>query len=235
VSPVPNSIRTLIVDDDYRVAEIHAGFVSKIAGFEVTGVAHSVSDALLAIRDSRPDLVLLDLYLPDGSGLDLMRRIVDLPDPPGVIVISAARDLDHIRSAIAQGAVHYLVKPFGFATFAERLNAFRDLRLRLQDLGARHAEADQQEVDSLFQLMRTGTIAAPPKGQSSETMKLVRDFVRRADADVSAAEVARGIGVSRPTAQRYLSALAQQGSVELTLRYGATGRPEHRYRATTSD
>jgi response regulator of citrate/malate metabolism len=224
-------IRPVIVDDDFRVATIHAGFVAKIPGFEVVGLAHTAADALAMVAAERPDLVLLDLYLPDESGLDLMRRLGEGITPPGVIVISAARDLAHIRSAMTQGAVHYLVKPFRFATFAERLTAFRDLHRRLEDLGARSAEADQQEVDGLFQLMRTGTIALPPKGQSPETMRLVRDFVRNARADVSASDVAQELGVSRPTAQRYLSALAQQGVLELHLRYGTTGRPEHRYRA----
>ncbi|GAA3764722.1 response regulator [Microbacterium kribbense] len=223
-------IRTLIVDDDVRVAGIHAQFVNKVSGFEVTAVAHTAADTLAQVREQRPDLVLLDLYLPDGSGLEIMHDLGEEPEPPGVIVITAARDLSHIRSAMTQGAVHYLVKPFRFAALAERLTAFRDLHFRLAQLDSGSGEADQQQVDGLFQLMRTGTITTPPKGQSAETMRLVQDFVRGADADVSAVDVARAIGVSRPTAQRYLSALAQQGAVELRLRYGTTGRPEHRYR-----
>jgi two-component system CitB family response regulator len=61
-------------------------------------------------------------------------------------------------------------------------------------------------------------------------MRLVRDYVRQADPDVSASDVAGHLGISRPTAQRYLTSLAQQGVIELRLRYGTTGRPEHRYR-----
>ncbi len=224
-------IRTLIVDDDFRVAAIHAQFTARVPGFQVTGIAHTAGDALSQVRTQHPDLVLLDLYLPDESGLDLMRRLGEQPTPPGVIVITAARDLAHIRTAITQGAVHYLVKPFRFAAFAERLGAFRDLHRRLADLDERRAEADQNEVDGLFHLMRTGTIPVAPKGQSPETMRLVRDLVRDADPDVSASDVATELGVSRPTAQRYLSALAQQGVIELRLRYGSTGRPEHRYRS----
>ncbi|UUT35799.1 response regulator [Microbacterium elymi] len=224
------AVRTLIVDDDFRVADLHAQFVAKVPGFTVSGIAHTAAEALEQVRADRPDLMLLDLYLPDQSGLEIMRRLGEAPTQPGVIVITAARDLAHIRAAITQGAVHYLVKPFRFATLAERLNAFRDLHFRLAELDSDSGEADQQEVDGLFQLMRTGSITTPPKGQSAETLRLVRAAVRHADHDVSAADVAEAIGVSRPTAQRYLSALAQQGLVELRLRYGATGRPEHRYR-----
>lgn len=231
----PAPIRTLIVDDDFRVATIHAGFVAKVPGFDVVGLAHTAADAMAMVRAEHPDLVLLDLYLPDESGLEFMHRLDEEPTPPGVIVISAARDLAHIRAAITQGVVHYLVKPFRFAAFAERLTAFRDLHRRLEDLDSRSTEADQQDVDTLFQMLRTGTIEAPPKGQSPATMRLVRELVRDADTDVSASDVARELGVSRPTAQRYLSALAQQGVIELRLRYGTTGRPEHRYRTVRGD
>ncbi|WP_308493152.1 response regulator [Microbacterium terrisoli] len=230
MTAAPPALRTLIVDDDFRVASLHAQFVAKVPGFDVSGIAHTAAEAFEMVATDRPDLVLLDLYLPDEPGLDLMRRMGELPDQPGVIVITAARDLDHIRTAITQGAVHYLVKPFRFATLAERLGAFRDLHVRLADLGARTDAADQQEVDGLFHLMRTGSITTPPKGQSAETMRLVRDYVRQADPDVSASDVAGHLGISRPTAQRYLTSLAQQGVIELRLRYGTTGRPEHRYR-----
>lgn len=224
------TIRTLVVDDDFRVADLHAQFVRHTAGFDVCGVAHTAAEARELAAGQRPDLVLLDLYLPDTPGLELMRELLAHDPAPGVIVITAARDVAHVRTALAQGAVHYLVKPFRMAALTERLEAFRDLHTRLTDLDAQRADTDQADVDALFRLMRTGTVTQPPKGQSAETLKLVRDAVRRADPDVSAAEVASALGVSRPTAQRYLSALARQGVIELHLQYGATGRPEHRYR-----
>lgn len=223
-------IRTLIVDDDFRVADLHARFVQSAAGFVVCGVAHTAAEARDLADAQRPDLVLLDLYLPDTPGLDLMRELVAQDPAPGVIVITAARDVAHVRTALAQGAVHYLVKPFRMAALTERLEAFRDLHARLADLDAQRADADQADVDALFRLMRTGTVTQPPKGQSAETLRLVRDAVRRAAPDVSAAEVASTLGISRPTAQRYLSALARQGVIDLHLQYGTTGRPEHRYR-----
>jgi response regulator of citrate/malate metabolism len=220
-------IRVLVVDDDFMVARIHRGFVDRVEGFEVVATAASGAEAVAAVATHQPDLVLLDLYLPDEHGLALMRRILTLDGPrPDVIVITAARDLDSVRTAMRLGAVHYLVKPFGFSRLAEKLGGYRDMRSRLGTLAN---EADQDDVDTLYGLLRTGPSGA--KGYSPSTMGLVRDAVRAAAPDISAAELAAELGISRPTAQRYLSHLAQQGSVEILLRYGSTGRPEHRYRA----
>jgi response regulator of citrate/malate metabolism len=227
-------IGTLIVDDDYRVAEIHATYVSRVPGFGVVGQVHTAAEAGEAMHRLRPDLVLLDLYLPDGNGLDLIRTLdASQPYRPDFLVITAARDVPTVRGAMQLGAVHYLVKPFGFGQLRERLDSYRDLRRRISSIGSA-SEADQEQVDGLYAMLRTpsslgaGTL---PKRHSAPTMALIRDLVRARVDDVSAAEVAGELGISRPTAQRYLSYLASQGVVELRLRYGGPGRPEQRYRA----
>jgi response regulator of citrate/malate metabolism len=225
-------IRTLIVDDDYRVAGIHATYVDRVPGFTVVGKAHSAREVVQSVTRLRPDLVLLDLYLPDGHGLEVIHDVSELAAPqPDFIVITAARDVRNIRGAMRLGAVHYLVKPFGFAKLRDRLVAYRGLQAKL---GQIH-EASQDDVDALYATMRTPPTPALPKRHSAPTMALVRDAVLEAAADVSAAEVAAVVGVSRPTAQRYLSYLTRQGLVELHLRYGGPGRPEQRYRAGRAD
>lgn len=224
-------IGTLIVDDDYRVAEVHAGYVQTLPDFRVVGLAHTAREALDLVEAGAPDLVLLDLYLPDQHGLDLMRRLMDLAHAPDTIVISAARDLASVRRAMRQGAVGYLMKPFGMQQFSEKLKAYRDLARRLSAMAGGTDQAEQADVDALFALLGGPATVPPPKGQSASTMRLIRAQVQRADPDTSAGEVASALGISRPTAQRYLAYLARHGAVELRLQYGTTGRPEHRYSA----
>lgn len=222
-------IRVLIVDDDFRVAGIHAAYVERTEGFVVVGQAHTSADATRLAGELRPDLVLMDLYLPDGNGLDVVRALREEAQPPDVIVISAARELHVVRAAMQLGAVHYVVKPFGYEVLAERLAAYRRLRTHLERLDD---AADQAEVDELFGMLRPPGVGGvrPAKGHSAPTLELIRDAVRTCDGDISAVEVAERVGVSRATAQRYLNYLEQHGVVKLNLRYGATGRPEHRYR-----
>ena len=226
MTPMP--IRTLIVDDDFRVASIHAAYVDRVSGFDVIGQAHTAAEARTMIDRLRPDAVLMDVYLPDGSGLDVMRALVDSAARPDFIVITAARDVTTVRSAMQLGCIHYLVKPFGFTALNERLCSYRQLRERMSNL---EDDAAQSDVDELFSILHSGHAAGgvPPKGHSAPTMDLVRNAVRAATDDISASEVADAIGISRATAQRYLSHLTTTGAVHLRLRYGSTGRPEHRY------
>jgi response regulator of citrate/malate metabolism len=218
-------IRTLVVDDDFRVAEVNAAYVDKVPGFAVCGQAHTARDAERAIDNHRPDLVLLDLYLPDEHGLQLLRRIRSRPSPPDFMVITAARDADNIRAAMQLGAVHYLVKPFTFERLSEQLTAYRALHTSV----ARLQDASQEDVDRLYALMRP--LSRAPKGTSAPTVGAVLETLRRAKLSMTAGELAEHVGISRPTAQRYLTHLLEAGLVQRDLNYGSTGRPSHRYRA----
>jgi response regulator of citrate/malate metabolism len=222
------AIRTLIVEDDFRVAEIHRGFIERLPSFAVVGVVHTAGDALARAESDRPDLVLLDIYLPDRSGLDVLRELHATGRPPvDVIAITAANDVETLRSALQGGVVHYLVKPFQFNAFREKLESYAALRSRLGQV----REVDQDEIDELFATLRTGSSSpALPKGLSPATLALVARTLRDIEDDLSAEEVADRTGVSRVTSRRYLDRLARSGLVEVTMRYGRTGRPEHRYR-----
>ena len=221
-------LQVLVVDDDFRVAALHADFVGRVDGFAVAATAHTAHAALECAHTYQPDLVLLDLYLPDEPGLSVLRKLRAGEGPhPDVMVISAARDVPTVRAAMQGGVVQYLVKPFAFRVFAERLANYRTLWLSAR----RSGEVGQRDVDRLFGLMRAGAQTSElPKGLSEPTMALVRAQFAAADAEYSAAEIAGQIGISRATAQRYLALLVDAGALELSLRYGSTGRPEHRYR-----
>ncbi|MGI5136058.1 MULTISPECIES: response regulator [unclassified Streptomyces] len=225
-------IRTLVVDDDFRVSDIHCDYVSRVQGFEVVGRTATVAEALNAVHDHHPDLLLLDVFLPDGSGLDVLRQLSrdEGGDRPDVIMITADRDITSVRIAMKLGAVGYLVKPFGSADLAERLTAYRELQHRMDALGS-VPQTEQADVDALFSAARPPAVPrVPAKGHSAPTLALLHQTLRAAQDALSAMEAAELTGVSRATAQRYLSYLVKEGMVRLELRYGTTGRPEHLYR-----
>jgi len=220
-------IRAVVVDDDYRVAAIHAAYVNKVGGFQAIAEAHTAAEAVAAVDRLRPDLLLLDLYLPDEHGLELVARLRRDGHPPvDVIVITAAKDADSVRAAMQGGALHYLLKPFGFPTLRDKLLSYAQMRTRLGAL----QEADQRTVDRVFGALRAPDQLSGAKGRSVHTLEAVEQLLTDADHDMSAAEVAERTGMSRATAQRYLSHLHELGRVDIRLRYGSGGRPEHGYR-----
>ncbi len=213
-------IRVLVVDDDFRVAQLHASYVGQAAGFEVVGAARTIAEALQLSGELAPDLVLLDEYLPDGSGSAAIGRF-----DAAVIMVSAAEDPTVVRRAIAAGALNYVLKPFPPGVLVDRLAAFR----RFWQVLEGGAELDQTGVDRALQVLRTADtpVAHARKGRSPVTSEAIVEILRAAEDALTAVEVADATGVSRATAQRYLSDLARDGRVRLTLRYGSTGRPEH--------
>ena len=220
-------IRVVVVDDDFRIAGIHAAYVDKVDGFQAIAQAHTAAEAAAAVDRLRPDLLLLDLYLPDEHGLELVARLRRDGHPPAdVIVITAAKDADSVRAAMQGGALHYLLKPFGFPALRDKLLSYAQMRSRLSALH----EPDQRSVDRIFGALRAPDQLAGAKGRSPHTLEAVERLLVSSGQEVSAAEVAEVTGMSRATAQRYLSHLHEMGRVEIRLRYGSGGRPEHRYR-----
>jgi len=215
---VTDDLTVLIVDDDFRIARLHEGIVAQAPGFRPVGTASSVRAALAVLDSERPDLVLLDAYLPDGSGVDLVRRI-----EPDVILVTAADDAATVRRALRGGAVSYLVKPFAPELLAARLAAYAAFRAGL----ATDRPLDQAGIDRAVQALRPGRASAQAR---PATEQAVLDALSASDEELSAPEIAERVGVSRATAQRYLGALARDRVVDVQLNYGSTGRPEHRYR-----
>ena len=229
-------LRVLVVDDDFMVARVHRKFVERVPGFEVVAEARSGEEALDAVREHRPDLVLLDIYLPDMTGLEVLRSLRAEADPVDVLVVSAARDLETVQEAFRGGAVQYLIKPFTAEAMRDRLTEFQRRHRSVQAATASDREMAQREVDALF---GAGATPGPrdaelPKGLTVQTLQLVGSALRaRAGAEaasLSAAECAEEVGLARVSVRRYLEHLVATGHAEVSLRYGKAGRPERRYR-----
>ncbi|MEU8956769.1 response regulator [Streptomyces sp. NPDC048518] len=223
--------RVLVVDDDFMVAKLHSRYVAAVEGFTVVGAAHSGAEAVDAVRRLRPDLVLLDVYLPDMDGIAVLRELRAAEErepgrrPVDALFITAARDAEVVRAALRAGALHYLIKPFNQAALHEQLRHVAALRARLDGL----REARQEDVDQLFGTRPPGSRELP-KGLAAHTAELVEQTLRGHPGGLSATECAQAGTLSRVSARRYLEFFADTGRAEVTLRYGGTGRPERRYR-----
>ena len=219
-------IKVLVIDDDFMVAKVHSGFVNSIDGFAVVGVAHNGAEAIKAVESLNPALVLLDIHLPDINGLDLLQQLRTIKPDLDVLVISAAREMDTVRRALRGGIVHYLMKPFSRDDLNERLEHYRSSYAPLQ---TSDQQLQQEDVNRLFGLGKGQEHRPLPKGCSIETLELVEKILKQAPQPISATETAEQLGISRVSARRYLEYLAEEGLVQVNLKYGGVGRPERRY------
>ncbi|WBU38922.1 response regulator [Homoserinibacter sp. YIM 151385] len=232
-------IRVLVVDDEPLTAEAHAGYLARVPGFELAGIAHSAGaahQAIAAASESAPgagiDLVLLDLTLPDASGIDLARRLRAEGSSVDIVAVTAVRELEAVQTLMSLGAIQYLIKPFDFAAFRDRLEQAARHRERLE---AVRGAATQQEVDELLASLHAPARTALPKGLSSETLDAVAARLRTAATAVTASELAGALALSRVTARRYLEHLSDLGLARRAPRYGGPGRPELTYRWRTGE
>lgn len=223
-------IRVLVVDDDPAVAAVHRGFVDATPGFAAVGVVHRGAEVPAAVRSLSPDLVLLDVHMPDVSGIEVLRQLRAAGQDVDVIAVTAAREVDTVRDAMAGGVVHYLVKPFSLKVFRERLAAYAEHRAELDRPDPGGGSLDQADIDRLMQgRHRTPVPPDLPKGLSRRTLAVVVAALRSAPQDLSAGEVAERCGMARVSARRYLEHLERTGHAEVRPRYGTAGRPENGY------
>lgn len=220
-------ISMLIVENDPMVADLHKRCAASVPGFEIIDVVATGAGAVRAIRARRPDLALLDVYLPDMDGVKVLREIRRLNLPTDVIIVTAARDTATIRQVFRFGAVDYIIKPFKPVRLVSALNSYEALRNSLN----RRSSFDQEALDHLALGKpihnRQGRL---PKGLHEVTLQRVWSYLRQQDRPLSAEDVASGTGLARVTARRYLEYLGKSGKAVIELQYGSVGRPVNRYR-----
>jgi response regulator of citrate/malate metabolism len=225
-------INVLIVEDEPLIAEAHRTYLGRLQGFSVAAVAHTARDAMRAASEAVAsevpiDLVLLDIGLPDANGIALASGLSGLRPAPDIIAITSERDLEMVRAAVGHGALAYLLKPFTFAAFRDRLERYRRYR---EALPAGTDAASQTEVDRALAELRVGADrSAAPKGAAPGTNDEIARAVRDSVGGITADEVGKQVGVSRVTAWRYLERLADEGTLTRQTDYGKAGRPKTRY------
>jgi response regulator of citrate/malate metabolism len=218
----------LVVEDEPVAAQAHAAYVGRVEGYEVARTVGTAAAALQALAATPVDVVLLDMNLPDGHGLDVIRRMRAAGHRADVIAVTSARDLEVVRGAVSLGVVQYLLKPFVFATLRDRLEAHLAYRRSLPTTSL----DTQAEVDEVLAGAHRSPRASVPKGMGEELLSRVTRVLRdrAAEGGLSASELGEAVGVSRVTARRYAEYLCDSRLAVRTSRYAGQGRPEVEYR-----
>ena len=220
-------IKVLIVEDDPMVAQLNKRYVECVNGFQVTAIACNGEEALRYVKNSRIDLIILDIYMPKLDGVSFLKELRKRYIKIDVILVTAAREAENIDEVLKLGAVDYLIKPFEF----ERLERSLDNYLLRHKLLHNKNEIEQEDIDKITNKHDNNSRYPLKKGLHKNTLEVVRNFVRNnCEHAVTSEEVSEKIKVSRVTARRYLEYLVSIQEVKLEIEYGSTGRPSHLYR-----
>ena len=220
-------IKVLIVEDDPMVMEINAQFVSKLPGFKLAGKAFTGKEAITFINEEKPNLVLLDFFLPDTNGLTLLQTIRNNHYPLDVILLTANRDPHHIQEIFRAGVVDYIVKPFQFDRFQTALEQYRQTLKKFKE----NRPFEQADLDVLMGVQLKGDSEEYlPKGLNDRTLQQIVQFLKGQAEPLSSEDVAAGIGLARVTVRRYLDYLEKKGDIVMEIQYGSVGRPMNKYR-----
>jgi two-component system, CitB family, response regulator DctR len=224
-------IRVLLIEDDPMVQEVNKQFIEKVDGFEVIDKASNGEEGLRKINELSPDLVVLDVYMPNKDGKETMHQIRKDKTDVDVLIITAANDQQTIRGMLQSGVVDYIIKPFKFDRIQQALENFKDYYYRLKS----DESLSQSQVDQMLGLSNEAALSVKlsetqlPKGLNEITLKQIVGYLVDQKDPKSAEEVAEGVGLARVTARRYLEYLHMVGQIKLDVQYGGLGRPVNKY------
>ncbi|WP_078394260.1 response regulator [Shouchella patagoniensis] len=220
-------MNVMIAEDDYRVAEIHEQFLKKINNIQVVAKAQTAKETVALAKKHQPDLLLLDVYLPDQLGTDTLIELQQSCPTMQVILITAATEKEIFRSALQHGVADFLVKPIAFERLQSAVSKVEKLSAWLKE----KEPIDQSVADQFFQKSnkRLSEDANLPKGIDQLTLQKVRTLLNEQVEGITAEAMGRMFGASRTTSRRYLEYLISIGEAKAELEYGIVGRPERKY------
>jgi two-component system, CitB family, response regulator len=223
-------IEVMIVEDDTRIAEINSRFTKKVEGFEVIAIASTGEQAIELLEIIQPQLVLLDVYLPDMKGTELVKLIRQIYPNIDIIMVTAASEVEIVGHSLRNGVSDYIVKPVTFERFK---NSLENYQKKVEKLNS-HKNLSQDEIERLWSNSqienRLLVEEESPKGIDPLTLNKILNYLPMIKEEgITAEMLSKESGVSRSTARRYLEYLISQKKIYADLVYGNVGRPERRY------
>lgn len=221
-------IGVMIVEDDPMVMEINSKFLKRIEGFTLYKGVSNLEEAKKVMLSKRPDLVLLDVYLPNENGMDFLNWIRSQGLDADIILITADKSIERIQQAFRYGVVDYLIKPFRFERFKEALLQYKD---RFDNF--KNSEViEQKDLDRYLSGQNLSQNEEDfTKGINKYTYQAIWGKIELGgDEYYTAEKLAEMLQIARVTVRRYLELMEKEEKIYKLVEYGKVGRPQHKYR-----
>ncbi|MEX9910131.1 two-component response regulator DpiA [Providencia huaxiensis] len=221
-------IKILIVEDELLLAEMHSEYIKAYPACDKVWLAGNLAEARKMVEYMKPDLILLDNYLPDGKGIDLVHELIQERNNADIVFTTAASDMDTVSEAIRLGVFDYLVKPITY----ERLGQTLDRYIQRKSVVQENSKTNQSKIDDMFNTYARGESKEElPTGIDIITLEKILALFTEPDVQYTAESIAETIKLSRTTARRYLEYCLAKDKIEAEIEYGKVGRPQRIYRA----
>ncbi|APC11256.1 MULTISPECIES: two-component response regulator DpiA [Providencia] len=220
-------IKILIVEDELLLAEMHGEYIKTYPACDKVWLAGNLAEARKMIEYMKPDLILLDNYLPDGKGIDLVHELIQERNNADIVFTTAASDMETVSEAIRLGVFDYLVKPIAY----ERLGQTLDRYIQRKSVLQANSKTNQSKIDDMFNTYARGESKEElPTGIDIITLEKILALFADSEAEYTAESIAETIKLSRTTARRYLEYCLAKNKIEAEIEYGKVGRPQRVYR-----
>jgi two-component system CitB family response regulator len=220
-------IKIVIAEDDPQIAKIQQRFLERIDGIELVGIAYTLQEARELIQVFQPHLILLDIQFPEGSGLELLSEIRSENKATDVVLITAAREVSTLTTALRNGVFDYILKPLNFSRLEDSIEKYK---CHLEKLSSLEKIAQSQVDEFIHNGNEEANIDARlPKGIDALTLESIQLLFANNEDVFTAEKVGQLIGSGRTTARRYLEYLTANKKLVANVSYGSVGRPERRY------
>lgn len=229
-----STIQVLLVEDDPMVGEVNRQFIERVEGFSIIDTAGNGVVGQQKMKELMPDLVLMDIFMPEQDGIETLRQMRQLNLPIDCISVTAVNDVQTIQTILRLGVFDYIMKPFTFERMEQTLLNYRQFKIKVgTEIDFSQSELDgligqQRETQEVAQILKESTTELP-KGFNKATLEKVLSYLKQTKSGVSADEVAASIGVARVTARRYLDFMEKRHLIRVDIQYGSVGRPVNQY------
>lgn len=218
-----NALRVVIVEDDPMVIEINRKVIDSCVGYLVVGTVQSGDEGLKMVKELKPELVILDIFMPQVNGIDFLKSMRRKGMEIDVIMVTASKNPGHLKEGMRYGVVDYIIKPFRLERLKSSLDNYRQHLQRIE----KKTHISQMDID--LRVVKSDVSEGLPKGMSIYTMNMIKDYLHKKEGVATADEIADGVGLTRVTTRRYLEYLVMQGEMEMNMEYGNIGRPLKKY------
>lgn len=220
--------KVIVIEDDPMVAMINTEYLSQIENIEVVGQGTNKNETFNLLAKKEVDLILLDIYLGNENGIDILQEIRSRGYITDVIMITSANGNEEIKKALALGCVDYLIKPFDFERFVIAVE-----KVFQRDELLKNEKIDQHTIDNLS-IPENMLPLELPKGLNENTLKKIITVIKTINKnEFGIKDICGGIKLSNVTVKKYLDYLESIKYIRAFSVYGNIGRPLYMYKKTS--